>query len=601
MSTVPATIPSTTPSPENGNNAAATRFQLLATYLRPHRAGVILLGLILFASIGMQITTPILAARFIDNVTSAAPLNDLIRLAIATIILALVGQVLAVAATGVAERVGWDATNTLRIDLTSHLLRLDRSFHSTHTQGELIERVDGDVRLLARFFSAFIVGLGGNALLLLAMLGVLWRVDWMIGLTLSGFTVLAMIVMLRIRVRATPDWEADRQANADFFGFLGEYLAGLEDVRAAGARGFVLRRCAELMRSWLRITSRAQMWGYAMIASSQGIFGLALAAALGLAAIRFHAGEISLGAVFLVFRLTDMLRGPTEEIRDEIQDFQQADASIHRVQSLLAERPRIVDGPMPALPSGALAIDLDRVGFTYPNGRSVLHEISLTIPAGRKLGIVGRTGSGKTTLTNLVPRFLDPTAGVIRIGGIDLHDVTLHGVRSRIGIVGQEVQILDASLRDNLTLFAPPSPALDDRLREILATLDLGDWLQSLPDGLDTRLGAGGIGLSAGQMQVLSCARLLLREPDIVILDEASSRLDPASERMLHRAFDLLLAGRTALIVAHRLATLTLADDILVLSDGRLMEHGPREVLANDPSSRFAALLRLDAEWSEMS
>jgi ABC-type multidrug transport system fused ATPase/permease subunit len=583
-------------SPTVALNREQSRRAVLAAYLRPHRIGVGLLALILLATIAVQVATPVVAARFIDEATDAAPLGDLIRLAILTIGLALAGQVLTIAETWIAERVAWDTTNALRIDLAVHLLRLDRTFHSAHTQGDLIERVDGDVGALARFFSSFVVRVVGNAILIVVLLGVLWRVDWLIGIALTGFTALALLVMLRIRARATPDWEADRQASANFYGFLGEYLAGLEDVRSSGARGFVLQRCAELMRSWLRITTRAQLWSYGMIASSQGIFTLGMAAALGLAAVRFHAGALSLGAVFLVFRLTDMLRGPTEQLRDEVQDFQQADASLRRVQSLLAERPRIVDGPRPSLPDGPLAVEMDGVHFAYPGGAPVLHDLTLTIPAGRTLGIVGRTGSGKTTLTTLIPRFHDPTAGMVRIGGIDIREVTLAGLRARIGVVGQEVQILDASLRDNLTLFAPPSPALDDRLRAIVATLDLGDWLDGLPDGLDTRLGAGGVGLSAGQMQVLSCARILLRDPDIVILDEASSRLDPASERMLHRAFAVLLDGRTALIVAHRLATLALADDILVLADGRVVEHGPRERLAADPASRYADLLRLDAE-----
>lgn len=578
-----------------------SRRAILAAYLRPHRAGIALLGTILAATIAVQVAAPLLAARFIDRAMDAAPLADLIRLAVFTMLLALAGQLLAMTETWVSERIAWDATNTLRIDLARHLLRLDRAFHSAHSQGDLIERVDGDVGALARFFSRFVVNVAGNGLLIVVLLALLWRVDWVIGLALTAFTITALVVMMRIRARATPDWAAERQASTSFYGFLGEYLAGLEDVRASGGRGFVIRRCAELMRGWLKITTRAQMWGYAMIASSQGIFGLGLAAALGLAAMRFHDGAITLGTVFLVFRFTDMLRSPTERLRNEVEDFQQADASLGRVQSLLAERPRIVDGPRATLPPGPLAIALDGVTFAYPDGRDVLQDITLKVPAGRKLGIVGRTGSGKTTLTNLIPRFHDPTAGVVRIGGIDLREVTLHGLRTRIGIVGQEVQILDASLRDNLTLFATPSSALDARLRQILAMLDLDEWLQNLPNGLDTRLGAGGTGLSAGQMQVLSCARVLLREPDIVILDEASSRLDPASERMLHRAFGLLLEGRTALIVAHRLATLTLADDILVLSNGCVMEHGLREELAADPSSRFGSLLRLDAEneWSE--
>ena len=583
-------------TPSSAPAAGRSRRAILAAYLRPHRTGVGLLALILLATIGVQVAAPIVAARFIDRVTGGAPPADLIRLAILTIALALAGQVLVVAETWIAERVAWDATNALRIDLAVHLLRLDRAFHSAHTQGDLIECVDGDVGTLARFFSSFVVRVIGNALLIAVMLGVLWRIDWQIGLALTGFTALALVVMLRIRAHATPLWAADRQANADFFGFLGEYLAGLEDVRSSGARGFVLRRCTELMRGWLRITTRAQLWSYGMIASSQGIFTLGMAAALGIAALRYHDGALTLGGVFLVFRLTDMLRGPTEQLRDEVQDFQQADASLRRVQSLLAERPRIVDGPLASLPEGPLGVELDGVRFAYPGGPTVLHDLSLAIPAGRILGIVGRTGSGKTTLTSLIPRFHDPTAGTVRIGGVDIRELTLAGLRSRIGVVGQEVQILDATLRDNLTLFAPPSPELDARLRGILATLDLGTWLDGLQDGLETRLGAGGTGLSAGQMQVLACARILLRDPDIVILDEASSRLDPASERLLHRAFATLLEGRTALIVAHRLATLALADDILVLEGGRMVEHGPRASLAADAASRFAGLLRLDTQ-----
>jgi ABC-type multidrug transport system fused ATPase/permease subunit len=209
------------------------------------------------------------------------------------------------------------------------------------------------------------------------------------------------------------------------------------------------------------------------------------------------------------------------------------------------------------------------------------------------LGVVGRTGSGKTTLTRLLPRFYDPLAGVVRLGGVDLRAVRLAAVRSRIGVVSQEVHLFHASVRDNLTLFDDTVP--DERLHDVLATLGLAGWLRELPHGLDTLLGAGGAGLSAGQAQVLTCARVLLRDPDIVILDEASSRLDPATERLVHRALGRLLAGRTGIIVAHRLATVAYADDILVLEDGQVREHGPRIDLAADPTSHFARLLRVAA------
>jgi ABC-type multidrug transport system fused ATPase/permease subunit len=241
-----------------------------------------------------------------------------------------------------------------------------------------------------------------------------------------------------------------------------------------------------------------------------------------------------------------------------------------------------------------LAVELDGVSFGYAEDTLVLRDISVRIEPGRVLGVVGRTGSGKTTLTRLLARFHDPGSGVVRLGGVDLRMVRLPAVRGRIGLVAQDVHLFDASVRDNLTLFDDGVP--DDRIGAVLDTLGLAGWLRELPRGLDTPLGPGGAGLSAGQAQVLACARVFLREPDLVILDEASSRLDPATERLVHTALGRLLAGRTGIIVAHRLDTVAFADDILVLEDGQVREHGPRLALAADPTSRFAGLLRLATE-----
>lgn len=570
----------------------------LKTYLRPHRRSIALLAIILATTIAIQIGTPLIAARFIDDATSGGSRQRLVFLAVATIALAVLGQGIAVAESWVAERVSWSATNALRLDLAAHILRLDYTFHAAHTQGALIERVDGDVGALARFFSRFVVNVVGSGLLILGILGVLWTVDWRIGLMITIFMLVALAAMLRIRTAATPEWARQRQASADFYGFLSEYLAGLEDVRSSGARAFVLRRFAELMRAWLPITTRAGMWGYTLIATSQGIFLLGTAAALALSAARFSDGSLTLGSVFLAVRLTDMLRAPTEQLRDEMQDFQQADASLARVRDLLAERPRIVDGPGTSLPPGALSVEFDTVSFGYQRNESILSGISVRVEPGRVLGIVGRTGSGKSTLARLIPRLLEPDSGVVRVGDVDVRETTLVELRGRIGVVPQETQLFDASLRDNLTMFAPQDDGEDARLLDLLAVLGLGPWFQQLSQGLDTPLGAGGIGLSAGQLQVLCCARILLRNPDLVILDEASARLDVATERLVHDALRTLMTSRTGIIIAHRLDTLAFADDIAVLIDGELREHGPRQVLAADPTSQFAALLRLDLQES---
>jgi len=568
-------------------------WRLLAHYLRPYRLPMALLAVTLIATIAVQVATPLIAGRFINEATGGGAMDALVTLALLTMALALVGQGLAVAETWLAERVSWDATNALRADLVAHLLRLDASWHNAHTGGELIERVDGDVATLARFFSRFVVSVVGNGLLIAGVLGLLLVVDWRVGLALAAFVAIALVAMLRIRAASTHQWSAERQGSADFYGFLGEYLAGLEDIRASGAGAFVLRRCAEAMRTWLTVIRRAQMRGYALVATSEGLFGLGTAAAFGLSAMLYRDGTLTLGAVYLVFRYTDMLRQPTEQIRNEVQDFQQADASLGRIEALLGERPRLVDGPGNALPPGPLAIELDGVTFGYADDAPVLHDLSLRLGPGRVLGVVGRTGSGKTTLTRLLPRFHDPQAGTVRLGGVDVREVSLAAVRSRIGLVGQEVHLFHASVRDNVTLFDDRVP--DERIETALETLGLGGWLRAQPDGLETVLGTGEAGLSAGQAQVLACARILLSDPDIVILDEASSRLDPATERLVHRALGRLLEGRTGIIVAHRLATVAYADDILVLEDGRVVEHGPRDELASDPASRFARLLQTAA------
>ena len=569
-------------------------WRLLAHYLRPHWRWMSLLALILGVVICVRVVTPLVASHFIDQAISGDPLRDLIFLALLTMGLALAGQGLAVVETYVAENVSWAATNTLRADLVAHLLRLDATFHTAHTPGELIERVDGDVATLARFFSRFVVYVLGNGVLMVGALGLLYSVDWRIGLEMSVCVALALTVMLRIRASATPSWGAERQASADFYGFLGEYLAGLEDIRSSGAGAFVLRRCAEVMRSWLAATRKAQMWGYGLIATSEGLFGFGMAGALALGAVLFKAGALTIGAVYLIFLCTEMLRQPTEQIRKEVQDLQQADASIARIEALLGTAPRVADGPGAVALSGPLAVELDGVSFGYAEDALVLRDVSVRLEPGRVLGIVGRTGSGKTTLTRLLLRFYDPTSGAVRLGCVDLRAAGLAAVRARIGLVTQDVRLFHASVRDNVTLFDDSVP--DERINAALETLGLAGWLRELPRGLDTPLGPEGSGLSAGQAQLLACARILLRDPDLVILDEASSRLDPATDQQVHMALGRLLAGRTGIIVAHRLATIAYADDILVLEDGQVREHGPRLALAADHTSRFAELLRIAAE-----
>jgi ATP-binding cassette subfamily B protein len=281
---------------------------------------------------------------------------------------------------------------------------------------------------------------------------------------------------------------------------------------------------------------------------------------------------------------------PLNEMSHQVETLQQAIAGGRRVLELLAIEPTIIDGDGDDLPSGALDVALDGVTFGYGDDPDVLHDVDLAVPAGTVLGIVGRTGSGKSSIARLLVRFHDVRAGAVRIGGVDVRTVRRSGLRERVALITQEVHVLRASVRDNLTLFDPT--VTDADVLAVIASLGLDGWFAALPDGLDTELREGGAGVSAGEAQLLSFGRALLADPSVVILDEASSRLDPATEAVLERAVDALLAGRTGIVIAHRLATLDRCDAVCVLDHGRVVEHGPRAVLADDDTSRFAALRR---------
>jgi ATP-binding cassette, subfamily B, bacterial len=565
---------------------------LLATYLRPQRRRVALLAALLFTGIALQIGNPLLVRAFIDSATTGGDARSLTALALAFLGVAVVAQAAAVAETYVAESVGWAATNALRTDLALHCLRLDMAFHNARTPGELIERIDGDVTTLANFFSRFILNIVGNVLLMVGALALLWHIDWRVGLCLSLFVAGALVVMLRIRSIAVPWWLEARQASAGFFGFLGEALSGLEDVKANGAAGYVLRRAVVLMRGWLRVDRRANLASYGTGVSSLLLFAIGTALAFALGASLYTAHAISIGTVYLIFQYTELLRRPTEQIRSQLQDLQQAGAGIERVRALFATEPAIREPGHPTpLPATAPAVEFAGVTFGYDAEAPVLREISFRLAPGEVLGVLGRTGSGKTSLTRLLLRQYDPQVGAVRLGGVELRAASLAELRARVGVVTQDVRLFHASVRDNLTFFDAGMP--DARVTAALEEVGLGAWLAGLPAGLDTVLAGGGGGLSAGEAQLLAFARVLLRDPQLVILDEASSRLDAATEARLWQATERLLAGRTGLIIAHRLATVAHADHILVLEDGRVREYGPRTALANDPESRFAELLRV--------
>jgi ABC-type multidrug transport system fused ATPase/permease subunit len=307
---------------------------------------------------------------------------------------------------------------------------------------------------------------------------------------------------------------------------------------------------------------------------------------------------MTVGQVLALFRYSEMLRQPLEAIAEQLKEFQKAIAGARRASGLLETEPAIADGEVDlhrADGRGALPVHFEGVSFAYhPDAPLAVREVDLAIPAGTHLGVVGRTGSGKTTLGRLVLRLWDVTEGRVTVGDVDVRDLELRSLRRHVAVVTQDVELFRASLRDNLTLFGAWD--VDDaHLLDVLERVGLGAWLAAQPGGLDEEL-EGGTSVSAGEAQLLAFARAFLADPAVVILDEASSRLDPATEAHITAAMHALLAGRTAIIVAHRLATLDEVDAIAVVDSGEVVEHGARDVLAADPSSRYARLLRVSGQ-----
>ena len=571
-----------------------TYWDLLAQYIRPQRGHFSLLVFLLLASIGLQLLNPQIIGRFIDAALAGASARQLVGAGLAFLGIALLQQAVAVGVIYLGETVAWTATNALRNDLAHHLLDLDLAFHNAHTPGELIERIDGDVTELANFFSQFVIILLGNLLLMIGILIVLFFEDWRLGLLFTVFAAIALFIMYRMRNIAVPDQKAYRQADAELFGLIEEQLSGKEDLHSSGADGYAIREIFRRQAIMLRHNRRSQFkrWQINLVVTGLLTLGMLLAVLSGYAL--YLGGVITVGTIYLTVYYINMLETPIWALTHEIESFQTIGACVERLTDLRKTGREVRDGPGMALPAGALALNFAEVCFAYGDQEPALRELTFSLPAGTRLGLLGRTGSGKSTLARLIFRLYDPQSGAICLDGADLQHARLVDLRRRVGMVTQEVQLFRASVRDNLTFF--DSSITDQQIQTAIKALELADWYNALPSGLDTLLESGSHGLSAGEAQLLAFTRIFLRDPGLVILDEASSRLDPATEQRIERAIDRLLQGRTAIIIAHRLATVARADQIMILESGRSSEFGARRQLASDPESLFYRLLQSGLE-----
>ncbi|MDF2724123.1 MAG: transporter, partial [Paenibacillus sp.] len=550
----------------------------LLRYLIPVKGRLAVLLLLLLTTTALQLINPQIIQRFIDTASSEGAIASLFNLAGLFLVIAVFNQLITVTLSYLGNDIAWRATNRMRADLLQHCVRLDMRFHNVRTPGVMIERVDGDVTSMSNFFAMFVVQVIGSFALLAGILGFMFVYHWQIAIAMTVFTGIAVSAMVMIRNIGVTSSQAEREASASLYGLIEERIAGIEDVQANGGVPYVMRRFHRAMRAVFERGLKAWMLRVVPWNTTVVLFAAAVTVILLMSVRLYMNGELTLGALYLIFQYTQMLNDPIEQLGNQMQEFQRAKSGMRRSRELLAMQSEIVEGSGETLPEGPLGVQFEQVNFSYNPDNRVLHDISFTLQPGERLGIVGRTGSGKSSISRLLLRLYNNDSGIIRVGGEDIRTLRLPALYRRVGMVTQDVQLFDGTLRDNLTLF--DSSVADETILQTLDKLGLRNWVEQMPQGLDTHLPAGGSSVSAGEAQLFALARVFLTKPSLVILDEPSSRLDAATEAALQSAVDQLLAHCTGIIIAHRLSTLEKVDKIMVLHNGRIVEFGSREALA---------------------
>lgn len=588
-------------------------WEIQKRYLAPFKIQLVLLAVLLISGTALQIFTPLIIERYIDLATQGVPLQNLnnffqtiglpfveasnivstlILLASLYIVLMFVQQVISLFSVYFSQNLSWSSTNLLRFDLTKHCIHLDMTFHNEHKPGEMIERIDGDVNTLASFLSQFAVQLLSSLLLIFGVLITLFTKHWILGLAFSTFTILAIVIMYKMRNFSVKSWEKQRETSADLFGTIEESLSAVEDIRANGSVKNAMRKFFDYSRNNFKAFRRALIRDQLFVMTIWGIIAIINTLVFAPSIPLLNNGIITLGTIFLVQVFAGILLRPIFQITRQMQNLQRAGASIDRINKIFDTKTKILDKGLEKFSPGPLSLEFKNLSFAYIEEDYVLRDLSFKLNPGKILGIVGQTGSGKTTISRLLFRLYDtkPKDGFIKLNNIKIDEVSLEDLRDKISYVTQNVELFQATIRDNVTLF--DKRINDQRIISILDDIGLGEWLNKMPEGLDTIISSSEYGISAGEAQLLALARVFIKSPNLVILDEASSRLDPVTENLLEQAIDKLLINRTGIIIAHRLTTLEKVDDILIIDKGHIVEYGEREELANNPNSQFYQLLQ---------
>lgn len=585
----------------------------ILAFARPYRAQLWLFVVLIALEAAAAAVTPLLFQVLIDDGIAQGDTGLVVRISALVAVLALVGAGLVVADRWVSSRVGEGLIYDLRTAVFDHVQRMPLAFFSRAKTGALVQRLNGDVLGAQQAFTSTLQNVVSNTLTIVfvvaAMLSMSWQLTVLSLVLLPAFVLPARWFGRRIAAITRESYDLNAEAAQvmnERFNVAGAHLVKVfgDPARESDAYAVQVGRVRDigvrraLYSTWFRV-------GLTTLAS------VAVAIVYGVGGVMAIQGTLTVGVVVALTAYLARLYGPLTAMSNVQVDVMTALVSFERVLEVLDLQPSVADRPgahdlRDDVARRGASVELDGVGFRYPGADEVslaslesvaalrpdavadtLHEVSFTVPAGQMVALVGPSGAGKTTVSQLVTRMYDPTRGSVRVAGADLRDVTLDSLRATVGVVSQEAHLFHDTIAGNLR-FARPE-ATDEDLERALRQAHVWPLVASLPEGLQTVVGDRGYRLSGGERQRLAIARLLLKAPAVVVLDEATAHLDSESEAAVQVALDEALAGRTSLVIAHRLSTVRRADAIVVLDAGRVVEHGTH-----------AELLRLDGLYAEL-
>ncbi|TFD49122.1 ABC transporter ATP-binding protein [Cryobacterium frigoriphilum] len=575
----------------------ARSLRLLGSLLRPVRGQVILAMLVVVVSTAAQVAGPALIALGIDRGLPALLNNDWVPLGAAGavyLVTGVCGALLIAWYTVLAARVSQSVLIDLRKRVFLHTQKLSLEFHESYTSGRIISRQTSDLDAIRELLDSGINQLVQGVLYMLFTAIALFLVDGTSGLVLFGALIPLAVLTRWFQVRSQTLFRQSRVASASLIVHFVETMTGIRAVKAFRKEKRNEKQFGGLVESYRDVNARViQLFG--VFDPGLVLIGnVTVAAVLLVGGFRVVEGDLLIGALLATLLYTRRFFDPVEEMAMFYNSYQSAAAALEKISGVLEERPGVPDPTTPVdLWKAKGTVSFENVQFAYKTDRVVLPHFDLEIPSGQTIALVGSTGAGKSTLAKLMSRFYDPSEGCVLLDGVDLRDLHPKDLRRAIVMVTQEAYLFSGSVAENIAIGKPD--ASRDEIRAAARAVGADGFISQLPGGYDTDVNKRGGRVSAGQRQLISFARAFLADPAVLILDEATSSLDIPSERLVQEALQTLLSDRTAVIIAHRLSTVAIADRVLVMEHGKIVEDGtPNELIAG--TGRFA---QLHAAWRD--